>query len=122
TAPGSDTADPWNEYASLLSIVGSSASSSLRAYGTGVGDVALTAMPNDQWTNVWLTVDNAAKTFRVATSTGTSDGTDSGQAFQFGRRTGATVGTNPLVTFGIHEAIGSPVEFDDFYFAPGSEL
>jgi autotransporter-associated beta strand protein len=122
TAPGSDTADPWNEYATMLSIAGSSASSSLRAFSTGAGDVALTSMPNNQWTNVWLTVDNAAKTFRVATSTGNSDGTLAPQTFQFGRRTGATVGTNPLVTFGIHEALGSPVEFDDFYFTQGSEL
>lgn len=118
TAPGNDTTDPWNEYAVMLSIAGGN----LRAYSQGAGDVAVTPIGAGQWLNIWIIADNAAKTFRVATSTGTSDGVLHGQTFNFGRRTAATVGSNPLITFGLHERANVPGQIDDLHFASGTNL
>lgn len=120
--PGSDVASPWNEYAVTLSLFGDSATSMLRANAGGSGSTNVTSAPNDQWLNVWVTVNHANQTFRVATSIGTSDGTDSGQSYIFGRRQAATVGVNPLITFGIHENLGGPVEIDDLHFTSGTHL
>ena len=93
--------------------MGDSGNSVLRAYSDGAGDVNVSSVATNQWTNVWLTVDNDAKTYRVATSTGANDGSDSGRAYQFGRRTDEVVGGNPLTTFGIHEDRNVAVELDD---------
>jgi autotransporter-associated beta strand protein len=117
TAPGSDVTDPWNEYAITLSISGGN----LRAFNQGVGDVNVTSVTNDTWTNVWLVVDNTAKTFRVAYSTGLNNGTLSSTTYNFGRRIGSTVGTNSLVTFGTHERVNISGQIDDLYFASGSD-
>ncbi|QDV78513.1 hypothetical protein [Botrimarina mediterranea] len=122
TAPGDDVASPWDEYAVQLSIAGGQSTSTLRAYSDGAGDVVVTPVSNAQWLNVWLVVDNDAKTFRVATSSGEDDGVDSGQNFLFGRRTGATVGASSLTTFGIHEALSARAELDDLYFVDGVNL
>ena len=122
TAPGSDTDSPWDEYAVMLSIFGDSTNSMLRAFDNGDGDMNVTSITSNQWLNLWITVDNAAKTFRVATSTGTSNGTDSGRNYDFGRRTAATAGSKPLVTFGIHEARNVSTQLDDFYYTPGLNL
>ncbi len=118
TVPGSDVTDPWNEYAVTLSIGGGN----LRAYNQGVGDVVLTPVTTNAWTNVWLVVDNAAKTFRVAYSTGMGNGTLAAQTFSFGRRTGAMAGTNPIVTFGMHERVNVAGQIDDLHFSGGSDL
>ena len=120
----SDTDTPWDEYAVLLSIAGTEGrnSSNLRAYSDGAGDINLMSLTNTAWVNVWLEVDNDNKTYRVATSTGDADGVYRGGDYQFGRRTASTVGTNPLVTFGIHEQYGVGVELDDLYFVPGANL
>lgn len=120
--PGTDTTSPWDEYAIMLSILGDSTNSMLRAYDTGDGDVNVAPVTTIQWLNIWIVVDNAAKTFRVASSTGNAPGTDVGRSFDFGRRTGATVGANPLVTFGIHEQFNVAAQMDDFYFTKGSNL
>ncbi len=122
TAPGNDTVSPWDEYAVMLSIAGSSGSSMLRAFDDGDGDVNITSAAPDQWLNVWITVNNAAKSFRVATSTGSNSGIDSGRAYDFGRRTAATVGSNALVTFGMHEARNVAAQLDDLSFTAGTNL
>ncbi len=120
--PGSDTASPWNEYAVTLSIFGDSDNSMLRANAGASGTTNLAAAPNDQWLNVWVTVNHSNQSYRVATSTGLDPGIDAGQNHAFGRRQPGTVGTNPLVTFGLHEALNVPVEIDDLHFARGSQL
>lgn len=120
--PGNDTATPYDEYAVTLTLVGNQLNSWIRAYSEGSGDIALQQAPDGEWINVWVIVDNASKTFRVATSTGLDDGTDSGGVYNFGRRTGATVGASPLVTFGIHEGRNVYVELDDLSFVPGEDL
>jgi autotransporter-associated beta strand protein len=122
TPPGNDTADPWNEYAVMLSIFGDTGTSMLRAYDEGDGDVNVIAAGASQWINVWITVNNAAKSYRVATSTGLASGTDSGRSYDFGRRTAAMVGSNPLVSFGMHEFRNVAVQFDDFQRMEGSDL
>lgn len=122
TAPGNDIATPWDEYAVQLSIAGGQSTSVLRAYSDGAGDVVLTPVTNTEWLNVWLVVDNATKTYQVATSSGVADGVDSGQTFLFGRRTGSTVGAASLKTFGIHEALSARAELDDLYFVDGVNL
>jgi autotransporter-associated beta strand protein len=122
TPPGNDTADPWNEYAVMLSIFGDSSTGMLRAYDEGDGDVNIVPAGANQWINVWVTVNNAAKTFRVATSTGSNNGTDSGRAYDFGRRTAAMVGANPLVTFGVHEFRNVSAEIDDLHYVAGTNL
>lgn len=122
TAPGNDIDSPWNEYAVLLSIFGDTNNSQLRAYSDGSGDVNVGSVANAEWLNVWLTVDNSSKTYRVATSTGLDDGVDSGGQYQFGRRTAGTVGSNSLVGFGFHEARGVAAQLDDLYFVDGVNL
>jgi hypothetical protein len=122
TAPGNDIATPWDEYAVQLSIAGGQSTSVLRAYSDGVGDVVVTPVTSAGWLNVWLVVDNATKTYQVATSSGAADGVDSGQTFLFGRRTGSTVGAASLKTFGIHEALSARAELDDLYFVDGVNL
>ncbi len=120
--PGSDIDTPWDEYAVLLSIFGDTNSSMLRAYSDGAGDVPVASANNGQWLNVWLTVDNANKSYRVATSTAAADGVDSGSVYQFGRRTAAVVGNRSLATFGFHESRFVGAELDDLYFVEGVEL
>jgi hypothetical protein len=120
--PGNDTTSPWDEYAVMLSILGTSSNSMLRAYDTGDGVVNVVPVTTDQWINIWIVVDNGTKTFRVATSSGQSPGTDSGRSYDFGHRTGATVGANPLVTFGIHEQFNVAAQMDDFHFTKGASL
>ncbi len=122
SAPGNDIDSPWDEYAVLLSIFGGAGSSQLRAYSDGSGDVPLISAGNGDWINIWLEVDNAAKSYRVATSTGTQDGTYQGGTYQFGRRTAGVVATNALVTFGIHELLNTDAELDDLYFVDGVDL
>lgn len=120
--PGSDTNAPWNKHAVTLSIFGDTDTSMLRANAGGSGSTNIISAPNNEWVNIWVTVNHAGQTFRVATSTGTADGTDSGQSYLFGRRQAATVGTNPLITFGLHENLNVPVEIDDLHFTPGTRL
>lgn len=120
--PGNDIVSPWDEYAIMLSIAGDSATSNLRAYSQGEGDVTLVPVANLAWLNVWVTVDHTAGTYRVATSSGDHPGTDSGRVYQFGRRTAATVAANRLVTFGVHESRNSAVQIDDLYFVSGVNL
>ena len=122
SAPGNDTGSPWDEYAVMLSIFGDSSNGMLRAYDDGDGDVNVGPITSDQWINVWVTVDNDAKTYRVATSTGSGAGTDSGRAYDFGRRTAATVADQALVTFGFHEARNVAAQIDDLHYAPGTWL
>lgn len=117
--PGSDIISPWNEYAVTISIFGDTNTSMLRA---NPGSTNITSALNNQWINVWVTVNHSNQTFRIATSTGIADGSDSGQAYPFGHRQAATVGTNPLVTFGIYENLNVPVEIDDLHFTPGTHL
>ncbi len=121
-APGADIASPWNEYGVTLSIFGDTDSSQLRANSGDSGFQNIRSANNAEWINVWLTIDNESKTYRVATSTGTDDGADSGSEYAFGRRTGPTVGGSPLVTFGIHEARNVAAEIDDLYFVEGRNL
>jgi autotransporter-associated beta strand protein len=120
--PGSDTNAPWNKYAVTLSIFGDTGTSMLRANAGGGGHIPITSAPNDEWLNVWVTIDHTSHSYRVATSTGTADGADSGQSYPFGRRQAAAVGSNPLITFGINENLNVPVEIDDLHFTPGTNL
>lgn len=118
SAPGNDIADPWNEYAITLSI----ANGQLRGYSEGSGDVAATSLAANQWLNVWVIVDNSSKTYQIATSLGTADGTLASSTFAFGRHTGATVGSQSLVTFGAHERVNVLGQIDDLSFASGVVL
>ncbi len=118
SAPGNDAVSPWNEYAVTLSI----GSGNLRANAGASGFVPVSAIEDNAWMNLWIVVDNATKTYRVATSTGSDDGVLFGQDFDFGRRTATSVGSAPLVTFGLHEQLNVPCEIDDLHFAPGVHL
>ena len=118
TTGTNDWDSPWNEYAVTLSIAGGN----LRAYGEGSGDVPVAPIASNTWLNVWVVVDHAAKTFRVATSGGAGDGNLYAATFPFGRRSAATVGTNPLITFGAYERNNVPGQLDDLHFTPGTDL
>lgn len=118
--PGTDVESPFDEYAVTLVLVGQAGSTTLRVYSEGEGYITLRPVDDGQWLNVWLTVDNAGKTFRVATSTGIDDGTDSGAAYSFGQRTAAQAGA--LTTFGFHESKDVPAELDALAFAQGTDL
>ncbi len=125
---GVDT--PWSELAVTLSLfqgTGTSDVTALRAYdGDGGGDIVIrNGVGADEWINVWLVVDNEAKTYEVATSTGSDDGVLFSRTFEFGRQpaTGQS-----LVTFaGAEYRSGSvpsnaSVRIDDLVYLAGENL
>ncbi|MCA9300715.1 MAG: autotransporter-associated beta strand repeat-containing protein, partial [Phycisphaerales bacterium] len=119
--PGHDVTSPYNEYAVTLSLFGDTGNTVLRAYSGSVAQVELTPVQTDEWINVWLFIDHSTETFQVATSTGLDDGVEFGTAFDFGRRVGSVVSSNPLVTFGWHGLYGVTTELDDLHLSPGFE-
>ena len=120
--PGNNTSTPYNDYAVTLTLIGTESGTLLRAFSEGAGNIPVTTVLDGEWLNLWLVVDNASKTFRVATSTGTDPGVDTGTEFNFGQRTGPEVGTSPIRTIGIHEGRGIFVEVDDLHFTEGEVL
>ncbi|MFO0788449.1 MAG: glycosyl hydrolase [Pirellulales bacterium] len=120
---------PWQELAVTLSLFQdtSGANTALRAFDNdGGGDVVILNNVNpQQWYNIWLIVNNSAKTFQVATSTGADDGTLFPNTFQFGRRTAAGAA---LTTFAAAEfrSVSNPanasVRIDDLYKLTGQDL
>jgi hypothetical protein len=82
---------PWQELAITMSLfkgTGATDTTALRAFDNN-GDVDVVVRNNiaaGEWINVWLVVDNANKTFEVATSTGIANGTLFPRTFNFGRQ------------------------------------
>jgi hypothetical protein len=86
---GIDT--PWQELAITMSLfqgTGAGATTALRAFDNdGGGDIVVrNNIAANEWINVWLVVDNENKTFEVATSTGSVNGTLFPRTFNFGRQ------------------------------------
>lgn len=123
------TSAPWQELAITLSLfkgTGVGDTTALRAYDTGGGDIVVrNNIGADEWINVWLLVDNENKSFEVATSTGTANGTLFPNTFNFGRRTaaGAALDTFAGAEFrsGSNPANAS-VRIDDLIFLAGENL
>lgn len=123
------TTSPWQELAVTLSLFQdtSGANTALRAFDNdGGGDIViLNNVNSQQWYNLWLIVNNSAKTFQVATSTGADDGTLFPNTFQFGRRTAAGAA---LTTFAGAEfrspsnPANASVRIDDLYKLSGQDL
>jgi hypothetical protein len=75
---------------SMFKGTGAGDTTAIRAYGTGLGDVVVrNNIAANEWINVWLVVNNANKTYKVATSTGTADGVLFPTTFSFGRQSAA---------------------------------
>ena len=120
--PQDDLSSPYNEYAVQLQLLSTDGVSTLNARdGTG-GYLNIQTGISNEWVNVWLVVDNDAHTFRVASSIGAEDGVDYGHTFDFGHRTDAIVGTNALITFGMHASKADELQLDDMYFSEGVNL
>jgi hypothetical protein len=125
---GIDT--PWNELAVTLSLFqeGSTAgTTALRAYDSATSSdiVVRNNIGPDEWINVWLVVDNEAKTYQVATSTGSDDGTLYPTTFAFGRRSAAGAALDTFA--GAEYRSGSnpanaSVRIDDLVYLRGENL
>ena len=124
------TNSPWNELAITMSLfqAGNTAgTTALRAFdSTTNSDIVIRdGIGAGEWVNVWLVVDNAAKTFQVATSVDIADGVLNPTVFSFGRS--SAVG-EVLDTFaGAEYRSGSlttnaSVRIDDLYYLPGDHL
>jgi hypothetical protein len=121
---------PWAELATTLSLfqgTGPGDTTALRAYDSdsGVDVIVRNDIGANQWTNVWLVVDNANKTYEVATSTGTDDGVLFPNTFNFGRQTaiGAALDTFAGAEFrsGSNPANAS-VRVDDLVYLAGENI
>lgn len=122
---------PWQELAVTLSLFQGTATgdtTSLRAYdGDGGGDVVIrNNVASNEWLNVWLLVDNQAKTYQVATSTGADAGTLFPNTFQFGRQAAAGAALDTFAGAEYRAIPGtrnaSAVRLDNFYRLDGSDL
>lgn len=122
---------PWQELAITLSLFQGTATgdtTALRAYdGDGGGDVVIrNNVATNEWVNVWLVVDNQAKTYQVATSTGADGGTLFPNTFQFGRQTAAGAAIDTFAGAEYRAIPGtrnaSAVRLDDFYRLDGRAL
>lgn len=121
---------PWSELATTLSLfqdTGPGDTTALRAYDSdGGGDVVVrSGIGANEWINVWLVVDNESKTYEVATSTGTDEGTLFPNTFNFGRQ--MAIGA-ALDTFAAAErrSASNPsnasVRIDDLVYLAGADL
>lgn len=122
---------PWNELAITMSLfqgTGTGSTTALRALDneTGGGDITvLDGIAANEWINVWLVVDNQAKTFQVATSTGDSAGTLYPRVFNFGRQSavGETLDTFAGAEFrSPSNPASAGVRIDDLYYLAGVDL
>jgi hypothetical protein len=121
---------PWSELATTLSLFQGTQpgdTTALRAYDSdGGGDVVVrSGIGASEWINVWLVVDNANKTYEVATSTGTDGGVLFPNTFNFGRQLaiGAALDTFAGAEFrsGSNPANAS-VRIDDLVYLAGENL
>lgn len=122
---------PWNELAITMSLfqgTGGGSTTALRALDNEPGGGDITVLNNiaaNEWINVWLVVDNQAKTFQVATSTGDSTGTLFPRVFNFGRQlaTGETLDTFAAAEFrSPSNPANAGVRIDDLYYLAGVDL
>ena len=82
---------PWSELAVTMSMFqegNTAGTTALRAFDSATSSdvVVRDNIGPNEWINVWLVVDNDAKTYQVATSTGSNDGALYPSTFSFGRR------------------------------------
>lgn len=127
-----DTVTPWNDYAITASLYGTSPqSTSLRAYDSQTNsDVVVRAsIANQTWYNVWLVVDNDAKTFDIYTSTGTSDAEAANPGtYQTDLHFGRDLDVASLVQFGLNERLSNndpadgALRMDNIYVAAGENI
>ena len=78
-----DINNSWQDFSVMPYIAGGN----LKVYSDNLGDQTVTSMTNGDWYNVWVVVDNAAKTFDMYYSTGTDAGTLAYSGLEFGRIT-----------------------------------
>ena len=106
-----DINNSWQDFAVMPYVGGGS----LKVYGSNIGDQTVTAMSNGQWYNVWLVVDNDAKTFDMYYSTGTDEGTLAYSNVSFGRLTAP----GDLTAFGIAAHEDGRVRIDNLFVTSG---
>ena len=131
SAAAIDTASPWNDYAVLAGVYGTSPQDTdLRAYSEGLGDVVvLENISNETWYNVWLVVDNLNKTFDIYTSTGTDDADPNDPStYRTGLNFGRDVDVTSLTQLGLNEGLSdndpsdAALRVDNLYRAPGVNM
>ncbi|MCA9259525.1 MAG: hypothetical protein KDA61_10020, partial [Planctomycetales bacterium] len=117
------TSTPWQELSITLSLfqgTGAGDTTALRGFDASSGSdvVVRDGIAQNEWVNVWLLVDNAAKTYQIATSTGLNDGVVFPNVFEFGRSGAARA---DLTTFAGAEfransnVANAAVRIDDLY-------
>jgi autotransporter-associated beta strand protein len=111
-----DEINSWQDFAVMPYIAGGAGAGSFRVFGTGLGDVNLFPMTNGEWYNIWLVVDNAAKTFDIYSSTGLDDGSLLIADVAFGRVTDAA----DLAAFAISGAQPGRVRIDELHRIAGA--
>lgn len=110
-----DSNNSWQDFAVMPYIAGGPGEASLRVFGSNIGDMTLASLTDGEWYNVWLVVDNGAKTFDVYGSTGLDDGALLVSGVGFGRVTDAL----DLTAFGAMGGGNGQVRIDNLHFAQG---
>ncbi len=106
-----DENNSWQDYSVMPYIAGGQ----LKAYGDNIGDTSITSISTGQWYNIWLVVDNSAKTFDVYWSTGTTNSTLGLANVQFGRITDPV----NLEAFAFTQHLTDTVHIDNLYRTSG---
>ncbi|TWT92324.1 Autotransporter-associated beta strand repeat protein [Botrimarina colliarenosi] len=100
----------WQDYSVMPSIVGSPGAAALRLNGTD-----LVTLTDGEWQNVWLVVDNGAKTIDIYTSTGADGGVLAASDVGFGQITDP----DDLAAFAITGREDGRVQVDNLYRIAG---
>ncbi len=108
-----DENNAWADYSVMPFI----ASGQLQAFGDNGTGGPITSVATGQWYNVWLVVDNSAKTYDVYWSSGTTNATLGLSNVQFGR---VTAPVN-LEAFAFSQNLGSTVHVDNLYRTPDAD-
>ncbi len=113
-----DINNAWQDFAVMPFVAGTAGSSlAYRMTDAGLPGDVIFNMTAGTWYNVWLVVDNAAESYSVHWSTGTSDGNPGGTATIY--RNGFT--DTVLEAFGVMAAAdaSSSLLVDNLAFSPG---
>ncbi len=104
-----DTNNAWQDFAVMPFLAGGGGGEA--DFRADPGGTAIADVPGDTWHNVWLVIDNAAKSFDIHTSTGSAGGIlrVSGASYRNG------LGSGDLAAFGIAERESGHVQIDDIY-------
>ena len=109
-----DESNSWMDFAVMPYVN----SGNLKVYSTSGGDQTIQAMTDGEWYNIWLVINNGAKTFDIYVSTGT----DAGMLAYSGLSMGRITAPGNLEAFAIMNNGTDRVHVDNLYRSVGETL